>query len=409
MRYVLILLGLVIGGVAEAIDCQKLPSCEELGYSKESVKGCADGGYVLCPFDETYKKCVDYDCETLGFTESDKSSWCADLIKCKGNEKMTLCQKPCLATDYNSLKELAESGKCKLLTLKNDITIPLNESLTLAENTVIDGGGYTLHTSGNQKSLNTFIMNNKTGFENLTLKHQHDHELKGSHYIQGHKDTDQISLHNVNLIWNTSVTENEKHHILYLSNYTISGNFDLDVHSQYAITFQFSGGNFSFKDAHMHATLDNRMGIIFRESNVSFDGTTAEISNTGTIFSGNRTTKIKNSTISAQNIEELFSTLFWNTEEINVIIEEGGSLNLTLLRLDTPEKDVVEILELAGTASHPASLTINVSLSNFGKVQIKASNSTDTLILNGVTYRPKQAGTTKLSEVPNSENWAKEE
>ena len=150
MRYVLILLALMFAGVAQAMDCQTLPDCESLGYSKAEEPNCADNGYMYCPFDQDYKICVQYNCESLGFTESDKSSWCADLIKCKGNEKMTLCQKPCLATDYNSLKELAESGQCKLITMKNDITIPLNQSITLAENTVIDGSNHTLTSSSNQ-------------------------------------------------------------------------------------------------------------------------------------------------------------------------------------------------------------------------------------------------------------------
>lgn len=39
------------------------------------------------------------DCEKLGFTTSDKTSWCGKLIKCKGNPQMTLCQNLCEVGD----------------------------------------------------------------------------------------------------------------------------------------------------------------------------------------------------------------------------------------------------------------------------------------------------------------------
>ena len=93
MRYVLILLGLLWIGTANAIDCQTPPSCEELGYFSEPDPNCADDGYMFCPLDETYKKCVRYDCAKLGFTESDKTSWCKNIATCRGNPKYTLCVK----------------------------------------------------------------------------------------------------------------------------------------------------------------------------------------------------------------------------------------------------------------------------------------------------------------------------
>ena len=117
MRYVLILLGLMFANVASAMDCEKVPTCEELGYSTESDPNCADDGYMYCPFDKEYKACVQYNCAALGFTESDKSSWCNKLIKCQGNPRMTLCQNMCevgdvyyadgtcgYANDYDSTK-----------------------------------------------------------------------------------------------------------------------------------------------------------------------------------------------------------------------------------------------------------------------------------------------------------------
>ncbi len=95
MRYMLILLGLLWIGTANAMDCEKVPDCEELGYSTEDDPYCADNGYMYCPFNREYKKCVNMDCAKLGFTEDDKSSWCGKLAKCKGNPQMTLCQNLC--------------------------------------------------------------------------------------------------------------------------------------------------------------------------------------------------------------------------------------------------------------------------------------------------------------------------
>ncbi len=92
MRYWMFLLGLLMyANVAEAIDCKTPPDCASLGYSKDNDPNCADDGYMYCPFNHDYKKCVNYDCAALGFTTSDKTSWCDEIIKCQGNEDYTLC------------------------------------------------------------------------------------------------------------------------------------------------------------------------------------------------------------------------------------------------------------------------------------------------------------------------------
>ena len=99
MRYMLILLGLMFANVANALDCDVAPTCEELGYSTEDDPYCAENGYMYCPLDRSYKKCVNMDCTKLGFTEDDKTSWCNKLVKCKGNPRMTLCQNLCEVGD----------------------------------------------------------------------------------------------------------------------------------------------------------------------------------------------------------------------------------------------------------------------------------------------------------------------
>ena len=99
MRYLMFLLGLMFANVANAIDCEKVPTCEELGYSTKEDPYCADNGYMYCPFNHEYKKCVNMDCTKLGFTDSDKSSWCGKIVKCKGNEKFTACKALCEVGD----------------------------------------------------------------------------------------------------------------------------------------------------------------------------------------------------------------------------------------------------------------------------------------------------------------------
>ena len=92
MRYLLVLLGLLVSGTAEAIDCQTPPTCESLGYAKADDLGCETDGYLNCPFDTSYKKCVTHNCEKLGFTKDDKTLWCSNIIKCNADTTYTLCE-----------------------------------------------------------------------------------------------------------------------------------------------------------------------------------------------------------------------------------------------------------------------------------------------------------------------------
>ncbi len=110
MRYVLILLGLLVAGKAQAIDCDVAPTCAELGYTTEEDPYCAENGYMYCPLDHSYKKCVNMDCTKLGFTEDDKTSWCTDIVHCKGNNAYTLCN--CLKARCNIGDVFYADGSC---------------------------------------------------------------------------------------------------------------------------------------------------------------------------------------------------------------------------------------------------------------------------------------------------------
>ena len=93
MKYVLILIAILFSNQAVALDCSKQPTCEELGYSTQDNPNCFSDGYLICPFDSQYKKCVNFNCESLGFTQSDKTSWCKNIATCPNNKDYTACIK----------------------------------------------------------------------------------------------------------------------------------------------------------------------------------------------------------------------------------------------------------------------------------------------------------------------------
>ena len=99
MKYVLFLMIILFSSQAVALNCERQPTCEELNYSKEDNPKCDKNGYILCPYDQSYKKCIRYNCETLGFTQSDKSSWCGKISKCPNDESYTACKALCEVGD----------------------------------------------------------------------------------------------------------------------------------------------------------------------------------------------------------------------------------------------------------------------------------------------------------------------
>ena len=77
--------------VKAQVNCEVLPDCAALGFSQTDDANCADDGYLYCPFDESYKKCIQPSCEALGFTTDDKSSWCGNIVTCLTDRSYTLC------------------------------------------------------------------------------------------------------------------------------------------------------------------------------------------------------------------------------------------------------------------------------------------------------------------------------
>ena len=106
-------LGLILAHPAYAdLSCQREYSCTELGYS--NTEACPTGSFITCPFDDTYKKCIPAkpDCSALGFTNTDKSSWCSEdkLVHCPTDASYTLCdwhsfEEGCGAKSYFAIDE----------------------------------------------------------------------------------------------------------------------------------------------------------------------------------------------------------------------------------------------------------------------------------------------------------------
>jgi len=89
------ILSVVLANPAYAdLNCVSQPSCDDLGYSK--TEDCPNGKLLKCPFDTSYTKCIkssstDINCTDLGFTTSDKSSWCSSIITCPTDTSYTAC------------------------------------------------------------------------------------------------------------------------------------------------------------------------------------------------------------------------------------------------------------------------------------------------------------------------------
>ncbi len=404
MRYILILLGLFVTGTANAIDCQKLPDCASLGYSKDKDPNCLEDGYLNCPFDQDYKVCVQYNCKALGFTESDKTSWCADLIECRGNPQMTLCQNPCFATKYEELKELAESGKCKVVTMRNDITLPPNQGITLAANTIIDGGNHTLQSSGNQ-GFHVYNLNNNSGFKNILIKHEQSQTQEDLKAFVILHDTYKATLQDTQVMVQSDDAQNHFSSLFLYGTYEISGTFRVDIH---AIKHWFlSSAVLTFKNADINITTTGA-------SSDAFSGKTDFINSQGTITTSGgvgvafeRILTFENSNI---HLNTPLDRIFWTSSGIKygtIHLKDNAEVKLTFKELlfgSTTDADKLAHIKFESSATAPARLIVE-GTGKLDSGDVTANNTANMVVLNGVTCHPKKATTTLLSEISTSADW----
>ena len=101
------------------LQCEPVPDCVTLGYQQEVE--CPNGAYVNCPFDASYKKCVNQNCADLGFTTTDKTRWCKKIITCPTDLAYTLCDEldPCASYNLTLDQSLTYDPHCYNCTACN--------------------------------------------------------------------------------------------------------------------------------------------------------------------------------------------------------------------------------------------------------------------------------------------------
>ncbi|MBO7097842.1 MAG: hypothetical protein J6W11_04310 [Alphaproteobacteria bacterium] len=85
-----------VTGLTTEEKCEALPDCEALGYKRGNTD-CNEYEQIRCPYNAVYSKCVNTDCEKMGFSIGDKSAWCKKdkIVYCPTDENYSLCQEAC--------------------------------------------------------------------------------------------------------------------------------------------------------------------------------------------------------------------------------------------------------------------------------------------------------------------------
>ena len=132
-------LGFVLANPAyAALVCTSKPTCATLGYTDTAVN--CDGGVLMsCPLDKTYKKCIkpsvvptSDECEILGFTNVDKSTWCpGGVVECPHDSSYTLCSNglDCLKLGFTRTDKTSWCG--------NFVKCPYDKTLTLCAEEIV--------------------------------------------------------------------------------------------------------------------------------------------------------------------------------------------------------------------------------------------------------------------------------
>lgn len=144
-----ILTVLIANPAYAAMDCNNQPSCTTLGYSKENVAGCASDGYIFCPFDTSYKKCI---ANTIRCPAN--ASSCTHHIRCNNN----VCQVAYYnCEDAGYFPSVPGGGSCNpnkvTITLRNGSTKTCYADCRATSNASCNSEGYYSPGSCSDRSL----------------------------------------------------------------------------------------------------------------------------------------------------------------------------------------------------------------------------------------------------------------
>ena len=118
---------LVVAGLTEKsmadVNCEQLPDCAALGFSTEDDENCAENGYLYCPFDTSYKKCVTHsfyscpdgysaDITSTSQCGSYAQGWKLDSTTVEANDGSQVTCNKCVAKTYADYGYVQYSSSC---------------------------------------------------------------------------------------------------------------------------------------------------------------------------------------------------------------------------------------------------------------------------------------------------------
>lgn len=139
-----------VTGLTTEEKCEALPDCEALGYKRGNTD-CNEYEQIRCPYNAVYSKCVNTDCEKMGFSIGDKSAWCKKdkIVYCPTDENYSLCQDACGLCNQGETNPACPYGiqqiqvkkdstcetDCEMVGLTNDCDQPCYECRVCEEDT----------------------------------------------------------------------------------------------------------------------------------------------------------------------------------------------------------------------------------------------------------------------------------
>lgn len=139
-----------VTGLTTEEKCEALPDCEALGYKRGNTD-CNEYEQIRCPYNAVYSKCVNTDCEKMGFSIGDKSAWCKKdkIVYCPTDENYSLCQEACGLCNQGETNPACPYGiqqiqvkkdstcetDCEMVGLTNDCDQPCYECRVCEEDT----------------------------------------------------------------------------------------------------------------------------------------------------------------------------------------------------------------------------------------------------------------------------------